>query len=147
LQERLVRVNENLHPKTDNDHFYIHLGAMSAFGQKQTPFQINRMTHFTPKIRATISQDLHRRAMLLNEYEFTLNLRLPDDDADPEQHVEALYRMGCGDATVGIGRRGRIALRFARESRSADEAVSSALRDVRAAIPGIELVEVEHSPL
>jgi hypothetical protein len=42
---------------------------------------------------------------------------------------------------VGIGQKGRIALDFARESRTAFEAVASAVRDVKTAIPGAELVE------
>ena len=83
----------------------------------------------------------------LNEYDFTLTLRLPDDNADAERHVESLCRVGCGDATVGIGLRGCIALHLTRTSHSADEAVSSALRDVRAAIPDIGVVEVAHFEL
>lgn len=74
-------------------------------------------------------------------YEFTLKFRLPDADTDAGQFVDALAEAGCDDALVGIGQPGRVALDFAREARSAFEAVASAIMDVRRAIPGAELVE------
>lgn len=77
----------------------------------------------------------------MREYEFTLKFRLPGGDADPEQFIDALAEAGCDDATVGIGQPGRIALAFNRESGSAFEAITSAVREVRTAIPGAELVE------
>lgn len=77
----------------------------------------------------------------MREYDFILKFRLPDTDADPEQFVDALAEAGCDDATIGIGQRGRIALNFTREARSALEAVRSAVRDVKRAIPGVQLVE------
>lgn len=77
----------------------------------------------------------------MTDYEFTLKFRLPDADTDPAQFLEALAEAGCDDATVGIGQRGRIALDFTREARSAPEALASAMRMVRRAIPGAELVE------
>jgi len=77
----------------------------------------------------------------MKDYEFTLKFRLPEDAPDPASHIEALAAAGCDDALVGIGQRGRIALDFARAGRSAFAVVASALRDVRKAIPGVELVE------
>lgn len=77
----------------------------------------------------------------MTEYEFTLKFALPGAEADPEQHVAALERAGCNDAIIGIGKRGRIALEFARAARSSDAAVRSALADVRKAIPGARLIE------
>jgi hypothetical protein len=77
----------------------------------------------------------------MSTYEFVLRFRLPDPHADPEQHLDALADAGCEDATAGVGQPGRIALDFARESGSALEAVVSAVHAVRAAIPGVELVE------
>jgi hypothetical protein len=79
----------------------------------------------------------------MTEYEFTLKFTLPDPDADPELHVAALERSGCDDAIIGIGKRGRIALEFARRARSSDAAVRSALADVRKVIPGARLVEAQ----
>lgn len=77
----------------------------------------------------------------MNEYEFTLKFRLPDADADPGRFIDALAEAGCTDATVGIGMSGRIALNFVRVAPNALEAVVSAVRAVRVAIPGVELVE------
>ncbi len=77
----------------------------------------------------------------MNEYEFTLKFRLPDPDTDPGQYIAALADAGCDDATIGIGQRGRIALDFAREAGSAFEAITSAVRAVRKAIPGAALIE------
>lgn len=77
----------------------------------------------------------------MNEYEFTLKFRLPDASADPERFVDALAEAGCDDALVGVGQPGRIALDFARAADSALEAISSAVRAVRQAIPGADLVE------
>ena len=77
----------------------------------------------------------------MTDYEFTLRFRLPDPDADPRRLVAALARTGCDDAVLGLGQRGRIALAFTREARSALQAISSAIRAVRRAIPGAELVE------
>lgn len=77
----------------------------------------------------------------MNEYEFTLTFRLPTADGDADVYIEALAEAGCEDALVGIGQPGRIALDFAREATSAFEAVSSAVQNVHAAIPGVELIE------
>ena|SRR5690606_25063739 len=77
----------------------------------------------------------------MSEYEFTLKFRLLDANADPEQFIDALAEAGCDDATVGIGQKGRIALAFNREAANALDAVVSAMKAVKAAIPGAELVE------
>jgi hypothetical protein len=75
------------------------------------------------------------------EYEFTLSFKLTADEADTDTLVERLGAAGCDDALVGIGQAGRIALDFTREAGSAQEAIISALRDVKKAIPGARLVE------
>ena len=77
----------------------------------------------------------------MTEYDFVLKFDLPDHDADPEQFVDALYEAGCDDATVGIGQNGRVALNFIREAPSAFDAVTSAMSDVKRAIPGAKLIE------
>ncbi|WP_146906973.1 DNA-binding protein [Arenimonas daejeonensis] len=77
----------------------------------------------------------------MNDYEFTLKFKLPDPNADAETHLEALAEAGCEDALVGIGQRGRIALDFTRRAASAYDAIASAVKDVKRAIPGAELVE------
>ena len=77
----------------------------------------------------------------MKDYDFILKFDLPESDADPEQFVDALYEVGCDDASVGIGQNGRIALNFIRHSASAFDAISSAIADVKKAIPGVKLIE------
>lgn len=77
----------------------------------------------------------------MKEYDFTLKFDLPDSKADPEQYVDALYAAGCDDAGLGVGQSGRIGLNFTREAKSAFAAVTSAIADVRRAIPGARLTE------
>jgi hypothetical protein len=76
------------------------------------------------------------------EYEFTLNFRLADHDADLDKLVERLGVAGCDDALVGIGQVGRLGLDFTRRADSAGEAILSALADVKKAVPTATLVEI-----
>jgi hypothetical protein len=78
----------------------------------------------------------------VSTYEFTLRFTLPTCDADMDELADALYGHGCDDALIGIGQPGRIGLDFCRAADTAREAVLSAIRDVRQAIPGAALVEV-----
>lgn len=78
----------------------------------------------------------------MKEYEFRFKFRLPADLADPEVHEDTLFDNGCDDALIGVGQKGRIALDFCREAESAYDAIYSALTNVKAAIPGAELIEV-----
>ena len=77
----------------------------------------------------------------MGQYDFTLKYALGQQDADPESFIESLMNEGCDDALIGIGSPGRIALDFTREANSADEAVLSALADVKRAIPDAEFIE------
>ena len=77
----------------------------------------------------------------MKEYEFILKFDLSDAEEDPDRYVDALYEAGCDDASVGIGQKGRIALDFTREASSAFSAVSSAIADVKKAIPNARLIE------
>jgi len=76
------------------------------------------------------------------EYTFTLKYQLADDESDTGALVERLGEAGCDDALVGIGQPGRLALEFTREAADAEEAVRSALADVRRAVPSSRLIEV-----
>jgi hypothetical protein len=76
------------------------------------------------------------------EYAFTLHYQLPEHVTDAEACLPLLANAGCDDAAVGIGVPGRIALEFAREAPSADDAVQSALAQLSRAIPGARLLEV-----
>ena len=77
------------------------------------------------------------------EYEFTLRYALPTENQDAQAYLPALEKAGCDDALIGVGRRGRIALEFVREARSAEAAMTSALKAVAKAIPRARLVQVE----
>ena len=77
----------------------------------------------------------------MNTYEFTLKFTLGDPTGDPDQFLDRLADAGCDDAAIGVGQQGRIALDFTREARSASQAILSALRDVKRAIPEAKLVE------
>ncbi len=75
------------------------------------------------------------------EYIFTLKYQLAEHDSDPDALVERLGAAGCDDALVGVGQPGRLALEFSREAGSAEEAVCTALADVKQAIPSARLIE------
>lgn len=74
-------------------------------------------------------------------YDFTLKFALPEVAQDAQAFVDALAEAGCDDALIGVGQPGRVALDFTRDAGSAFAAVSSALRDVRKAIPGAVFIE------
>lgn len=75
------------------------------------------------------------------EYIFTLKYQLVDRDSDVDALVERLGAAGCDDALVGVGQPGRLALEFSREADSAEEAVRTALTDVKSAVPSARLIE------
>jgi len=76
------------------------------------------------------------------EYDFIVKLQLPISEVDVDQVVERLGEAGSSDALVGVGQPGRIALNFTREAPSAQAAITSALAEVKKAIPDAKLVEV-----
>lgn len=76
------------------------------------------------------------------EYIFTLKYQLAEHDSDPDALVERLGAAGCDDALVGVGQPGRLALELSREADSAEEAVRTALADVKNAVPSARLIEV-----
>ncbi len=77
----------------------------------------------------------------MNTYEFELKYRLPKTSQDSEAFVERLGKAGCTDALVGIGQAGRIAFHFTRDANSALEAVLSAVKNIKKAIPEASLIE------
>lgn len=72
-------------------------------------------------------------------YDFTLSFALKEPT--PDDLEKLLWEAGCDDALIGIGRSGRLALHFIRDAGSADEAVATAARNVKRAIPSSELIE------
>jgi predicted DNA-binding transcriptional regulator AlpA/predicted nucleotidyltransferase len=77
------------------------------------------------------------------EYTFTLKYQLSELDCIHDELVERLGAGGCDDSVIGLGMPGRIALEFSREAVSAEDAIRSALSDVKSAIPTAKLTEVE----
>lgn len=77
----------------------------------------------------------------MTTYDFTLKFAVPDDLAMATLETR-LFESGCDDALLGLGQKGRLALEFAREAPSAEEAVTTAITDVRHAVPDARLIEV-----
>lgn len=75
------------------------------------------------------------------DYIFTLKYRLPDSEGDLDALAGRLGSGGCDDALIGIGQPGRLALEFTRAADSAQQALLSALADVKAVVPDARLVE------
>jgi len=76
------------------------------------------------------------------DYEFTLHFRLTQAPTPTQEQLDRLFAAGCDDAVVGLGIAGHLALAFCRTGRDAGEALRSAVRDVRRALPEAELTEV-----
>ncbi len=74
-------------------------------------------------------------------YDFTLKFNLNNRQADPESYIELLYREGCDDALISMGKPGFIFLHFTREAPSAYEAISSAIATIKAVLPQATLAE------
>lgn len=75
------------------------------------------------------------------EFAFKLRYQLSNDDVNADELVERLAETGCDDALVGIGQPGRIAFEFTRDAESAFLALTSAIADVKRAIPSAKLIE------
>ena len=77
----------------------------------------------------------------MKEFEFTLKFVLAKASTDASHYIELLGQAGCDDALIGVGKKGRIVLEFCREANNAIEAVISALKNVKKAIPDAKLIE------
>jgi hypothetical protein len=80
--------------------------------------------------------------MTMSLYEFEMIFSLAGSFGDPDDIVNALFEAGCDDAIIGVAKRDRIGLGFAREAKSAGQAMAAAEREVRKALSGAELIEV-----
>lgn len=76
------------------------------------------------------------------DFLFEFKYQLSRDDDHQRDIVERLGEEGCTDALIGTGRPGRIAMEFSRDATSAYAAITSALADVRRAIPTARLIGV-----
>ena len=77
----------------------------------------------------------------MKTYEFSLKFSLPESHDSIDEVVERLGKHGCTDALVGIGKTGRLALQFSRRAPSAIDAIVSAIKDVKNAVPEAQLIE------
>jgi len=77
----------------------------------------------------------------MKTYEFELKFSLPDTKQNPDILIGRLAEEGCTDALVGIGQIGRVAFRFNRDANSAFEAILSAVKNIKKAIPEANLIE------
>ena len=77
----------------------------------------------------------------MKTFEFELKFSLPEAAHKPEAFIDRLAEEGCTDALVGVGQAGRIAFQFTRVAGSASEAVLSAHKNVKTAIPEATLIE------
>jgi len=77
----------------------------------------------------------------MNEFDFTLKFSLTREPLEPDAYIGRLEEEGCDDALIGIGKSGRIALQFTRVAENALNAVLSAIKGVKRAIPGAKFVE------
>lgn len=77
---------------------------------------------------------------MTSDFDFTLTFAI-SDSIDTEALEAQLFEAGCDDAIIGIGQKGRLAVSFVREAKSAEVAILSALRDVKRAVPEAQLVE------
>lgn len=75
------------------------------------------------------------------DYIFTLKYQLNPGENDMDALLGRLAEAGCDDAIIGIGQPGRIALEFTREAESAEDAILSALENVRSVLPEATLIE------
>lgn len=77
----------------------------------------------------------------MKSYEFELKFSLPETSLNTDFYLERLGAAGCTDALVGIGQAGRIAFRFSRVANCAFEAILSAIKNIKKAIPEASLIE------
>ncbi|WAC75860.1 DNA-binding protein [Roseateles sp. SL47] len=75
------------------------------------------------------------------EFAFTLKYQLSRAEGHQREVVERLMDTGCGDALIRNSPPGRLSLAFHRAAESPDEALMSALKDIRSSLPAARLIE------
>jgi len=74
------------------------------------------------------------------EYKFNLKFKLTESNLDDESIMDRMGTAGCTDALVGLGTPGYIGMEFIREANSEEEALISAIADVKSALPSAILI-------
>ena len=77
----------------------------------------------------------------MKTFEFSLKFALPRSLSNLDEAIERLGENRCNDALIGIGHTGYVSLKFDRTASSAFQAVTSAVKDVKKAIPEAKLTE------
>jgi len=75
-------------------------------------------------------------------FTFTLKYQYQLQAIETDALIERLAAVGCDDALVGVGQPGHLGLEFTRKASSAEEAVESALADIRRVVPGAKLISL-----
>ncbi|QJD91680.1 hypothetical protein HH213_17255 [Duganella dendranthematis] len=76
------------------------------------------------------------------EHEFTLVFSTARCVEGVDEIVEILGQAGPTDATVGLGKRGHVALMFSREAASLGAAAQDAIAEIKRVLPMAKLVEL-----
>ena len=71
---------------------------------------------------------------MMNEYNFECVFKLAPSEK-PDSYLDALYRAGCDHTLVATGIPGYLGLTFIREAESAQQALKTAIKEVKEAIP------------
>lgn len=77
---------------------------------------------------------------LLKYFEFDLAVIIGQHDV--EQVMYDLYKNGCGDAIMGSGKEGVLGLGFCRFSHTREEAIKSAIDDIKKTLPDALIKEL-----
>lgn len=78
---------------------------------------------------------------VMKTYSFVVSFLLPKAFIASDDIDERLGEAGLFDAHIGLGLSGRVALAFDREALSAKQAIQSAIKEVKKALPGAQLIE------
>lgn len=118
--------------------------TLTVMDAKLESTELPRMQETTRSKLREQSNDAHtrKRGMTMKTYEFTIIASGLDETADDFE--SRFYDNGCDDATVSF-QKGNILVDFAREANNLEEAISSALSDVRET--GAKVERVEPDPL
>jgi hypothetical protein len=79
---------------------------------------------------------------MTSEHEYDFDLILTGVAELDQEQEDALFEAGCDDATIGV-QSGRVSLSFSRVAPSLREAILSAIRDVRKANIGAQVLRVD----
>jgi len=107
--------------------------ALEALAQLR---ELNYLVLIYEEDELQLQADAHRGGRAV-AHDFTLVFKLPDAREDIDSLIDALCEGGCGDAFIGVGREGYMALDFTRKAKTLKLAKKRAKRDILKAIPDV----------